>query len=60
MTEIASPCLKICLLDAQGNYCLGCYRTRAEVGAWLSMSDEERADIMAQLPARKDEINNPE
>ncbi len=59
MSEIETPCLKICLLDARGQYCLGCYRTRAEVGDWSSMSDEERANVMDQLAARKDAINNP-
>ena len=59
MTEIATPCLKICLLDVRGQYCLGCYRTRAEVGAWSTMSDDERASVMDQLAARKDEINSP-
>lgn len=59
MSEIESPCLKICLLDAKGQYCLGCYRTRAEVGDWMSMTDDERSAVMAQLPARKEAINNP-
>jgi uncharacterized protein len=59
MSEIETPCKKICMLDAKGQYCMGCYRTRQEVGDWLTLSDDERAAIMAQLPARKDAINNP-
>jgi predicted Fe-S protein YdhL (DUF1289 family) len=47
------------MLDAQGLYCMGCYRTRQEVGDWLTMSDEERAAVIAALPARKDALNNP-
>jgi predicted Fe-S protein YdhL (DUF1289 family) len=59
MSEIETPCKKICMLDAQGLYCMGCYRTRQEVGDWLTMSDEERAAVIAALPARKDALNNP-
>ncbi len=55
-----SPCIKICMLDAKGEYCMGCYRTRQEVGAWGTMSDDQRSQIMGELVARKDALNNPE
>jgi predicted Fe-S protein YdhL (DUF1289 family) len=59
MSEIETPCLKICMLDAQGQYCMGCYRTRQEVGDWLIMSPDERAAVMDQLTARKEKLNSP-
>jgi predicted Fe-S protein YdhL (DUF1289 family) len=49
MTGIASPCVHICQLDATGATCIGCGRTRAEIGGWMYMSPEERAAIMARL-----------
>jgi predicted Fe-S protein YdhL (DUF1289 family) len=55
MTAIASPCVNICQLDAKGETCLGCGRTRAEIGAWMSMSADERAAIMARLAKSKAE-----
>ena len=36
-----SPCIKVCVIDAHGE-CHGCRRTLAEIGAWSSMSLEQR------------------
>ncbi len=49
---IASPCLKVCTLDARAGLCLGCGRHIAEIERWARMSAGERAAIMAQLPKR--------
>ncbi|MDB5642162.1 MAG: hypothetical protein JWN07_1479 [Hyphomicrobiales bacterium] len=49
MTNIVSPCVNICQLDARGETCLGCGRTRDEIGGWMSMSAEERDAVMARL-----------
>lgn len=49
MPEIVSPCVNICQLDAKGETCLGCGRTRDEIGAWMSMSAEERAAVIDRL-----------
>lgn len=53
MAKILSPCVNICQLDRRGATCLGCGRTRAEIGGWLSMSAEERAAVMARLSKAK-------
>lgn len=50
---IASPCVKVCVLDAERRACTGCGRTLDEIARWSEMSDEERAQVMAQLPARR-------
>jgi len=47
-----TPCVKICTLDARSGLCLGCGRTIEEIAGWGRMSDDERARIMAELPAR--------
>jgi predicted Fe-S protein YdhL (DUF1289 family) len=59
MSEIETPCKNICMLDLQGQYCMGCYRTRQEVGDWMSLSDDQRASVMDQLAARKEMLNSP-
>lgn len=51
-----SPCTKVCGMDADSRYCLGCKRTLAEIARWGGMSDAERATVMAQLPARGSDI----
>jgi uncharacterized protein len=39
-------------MDAEDRYCLGCKRTLGEIARWGEMSDEERAEVMANLPFR--------
>jgi hypothetical protein len=53
---IATPCVKICVVDGESGLCLGCWRTLAEVAAWTKFSDAERSAIMAALPARRSRI----
>ena len=53
---IATPCVKVCVVDGESGLCLGCLRTLGEVAAWTGYSDAERAEIMAQLPARRGRI----
>ena len=48
-----SPCTKVCVMDTEDRYCLGCQRTLGEIARWGEMSDAERATITAQLPARR-------
>jgi uncharacterized protein len=49
---IETPCIKVCVVDAETGYCIGCGRTRGEIGAWLGLSAEERRSVMAVLPDR--------
>ena len=54
--SIATPCVKVCIVDGASSLCLGCYRTLAEIGGWSGLTDEQRAEIMADLPGRRDQI----
>ena len=53
---IATPCIKVCAVDGESGLCLGCHRTLPEIGGWSRFTDEQRALIMAELPARRDRI----
>ena len=53
---IATPCIKVCVIDGETGLCMGCYRQLTEVAAWQKLSDEDRARIMTELPTRKDRI----
>jgi predicted Fe-S protein YdhL (DUF1289 family) len=50
-----SPCNKVCVMDADNRYCLGCARTLDEIARWGDMSDDERGRVMAELAARQAE-----
>ena len=49
---IETPCVKICVVDPETGFCIGCGRTRNEIGAWLGMNAETRRAVMAELPER--------
>jgi predicted Fe-S protein YdhL (DUF1289 family) len=53
---IASPCVNVCVVDGESGLCLGCYRTLAEVAAWIGFSDADREAIMAGLAGRRSRI----
>ncbi len=52
LPAIETPCVKICVVDPETGFCIGCGRTRGEIGSWLAMSPGERHDILGALPER--------
>ena len=50
---IATPCIKVCIVDGESKLCLGCHRTLPEIAHWHRLTDEERQSLMAELPARR-------
>ncbi|MGZ9114935.1 MAG: DUF1289 domain-containing protein, partial [Brevundimonas sp.] len=38
---IATPCIKVCVVDGASSLCLGCFRTLSEIGGWCGLSDAE-------------------
>jgi hypothetical protein len=50
--EIASPCVKLCVVHPEARICVGCHRSIDEISRWSRMTHEERAEVMADLPAR--------
>ena len=55
-----SPCLKICAYEPGAGLCLGCGRNLQEIAGWAAMSDAERRQIMAELPARLANLKQPQ
>jgi hypothetical protein len=49
----ANPCINICRMDQQAQFCQGCMRTLAEIGLWDRMTAQERIDLAAQLERRR-------
>jgi predicted Fe-S protein YdhL (DUF1289 family) len=50
--DVASPCVKICVVDPISSLCVGCGRTVAEISLWSEMSQEERRVVLFALDAR--------
>ncbi|MET0338746.1 MAG: DUF1289 domain-containing protein [Caulobacter sp.] len=53
---IVTPCIKVCAVDGESGLCLGCHRTLPEIAQWSRLAEDERAAIMAELPARRGRI----
>ena len=53
--EIQSPCMKICILDQDSGYCLGCSRTAVEVEKWgnASTTDDWKKQNLLDLKERE-------
>lgn len=49
---IESPCIKICVVEPESGYCIGCGRSRDEIGSWIGMTPEQRRSVMQMLPER--------
>ncbi|MFN7178096.1 DUF1289 domain-containing protein [Hyphomonas sp.] len=52
LEPIKSPCIKVCAVDGQTGFCLGCGRTLPEIGAWVKMGAEGRENVLIRLPER--------
>ena len=55
---VSTPCINLCVLDDRFGLCLGCGRTRAEIGAWGTFSEAERRAVMAGLARRLADIGS--
>lgn len=53
LPEVASPCIKVCTLDASGQVCVGCFRNLEEIAFWSEMSNAERAGVLARIVERR-------
>lgn len=53
--DIANPCIGVCTSNKKG-YCFGCLRSRRERQLWLSMTNEERREVLRLIVGRKQRI----
>jgi len=53
-TPVASPCNNVCKMDERSGWCLGCWRTLAEIGAWSALDEAGKRAVIAQLAGRRE------
>lgn len=51
-SNVESPCISVCALDPSRQFCIGCYRTIAEISRWRDASDDEKRRIKEAARAR--------
>jgi predicted Fe-S protein YdhL (DUF1289 family) len=52
MTDIETPCNKVCVVDPVSALCIGCGRSLSEIAGWIGFGAGEHTRIMAELPGR--------
>ncbi len=52
-TPVGSPCVSLCKMDQDRQYCLGCLRTIPEIIAWSKADDDYKRAVWAELPGRR-------
>lgn len=55
---IATPCVRLCVVDGESGLCLGCFRTLKEVAGWSAFSHAQREALMVELPERRSRIRD--
>ena len=48
-----SPCIGVCRMDEQDRYCIGCLRSREEIGAWPGLDVQARRALKQTLMQRR-------
>lgn len=51
---VASPCIKVCVLDAR-QVCVGCGRTIDEITQWSRMTEEQQRQVVDRARQRHSE-----
>lgn len=50
--DIETPCIKICVVEPETGFCIGCGRTRMEIAEWIGMTVHARHSVIKTLPER--------
>lgn len=50
--KVQSPCVWVCIIDADTGYCCGCGRTGDEVAGWIEYPEPQRREIVSTLEDR--------
>nr|WP_246216409.1 DUF1289 domain-containing protein [Paraburkholderia agricolaris] len=53
IATVPSPCIDICKIDSNTDWCIGCLRTRDEIRGWKHLSDALRIVLINELSRRK-------
>lgn len=53
---VKSPCVGTCVLDPKAGYCVGCFRTGEEIGAWMGLSDGAKKRVLGKVKQRRGQM----
>ena len=50
--NVPSPCVSVCVMDADSGLCKGCWRTLDEIAAWSTLPDAGKRTVWARIAQR--------
>ena len=50
--EVQSPCIRVCVVHPEARICTGCLRSIEEITRWSRLTNDQRREVMADLPGR--------
>ena len=50
--DIETPCVKLCVVEPDRGFCIGCGRSRSEIAGWIAMDPAARREVMEGLVQR--------
>ncbi len=53
MSDVASPCIDVCRMNAETGFCDGCFRTIDEIASWSAYDDDAKRDVLARVESRR-------
>ncbi len=51
-TNVPSPCISVCRMDARTGWCEGCYRSLDEISQWSQLDDAGKRALWLQIEQR--------
>jgi predicted Fe-S protein YdhL (DUF1289 family) len=51
-SEVPSPCIGICKMDEERNWCSGCFRSIPELTAWSTASADSKRALWREIKQR--------
>jgi uncharacterized protein len=51
--DVESPCVRICMIDPDHDFCVGCWRTLREISDWHRYTPEQKQSLLPVLEDRR-------
>jgi predicted Fe-S protein YdhL (DUF1289 family) len=51
--DLVSPCIGVCQMDPETEFCRGCWRTIDEIACWSAVDRDARLAILQRLRERR-------
>ena len=57
INSVPSPCVSLCKMDVERQYCMGCLRTIDEIIDWGGASEDHKRAVWAAIRRREAQID---